>query len=167
MHGFFAVAGNPLINGYGNKPDTFSREKETMQQQQKCGTVLSPAQGYRNPIPGDNQPPGFYRICNPHFQISDKMDSAEVAIPFTQVNNWRFPAQGTCRPAGFPLVFMQLSSPVCYPYNPDHITRFNEGILRDQLPIPGHNHLKRIYSLFEQYLFDRRGAVIKNPDIFL
>jgi hypothetical protein len=123
--------------------------------------VLASAESDCHTIPGDDHPSGFYPVCDTPFNVSSKMNTAEVTINIPLVYNCRFRAPGTqrCR-VNFQV---QGSASVRYPDNPDHILRFYNRILRYQIPVAGHNYFKRIDSRFKQYLFNRSRAMHNNP----
>ena len=62
---FFAVAGNPFIDRYGNEPDILPCREETVQEKKKCSAVFTPAQGNCHTIVRNDHLPGFYGICRP------------------------------------------------------------------------------------------------------
>jgi hypothetical protein len=126
---FFAVAGNSLINRYGNELDILPFREEMEKKKKKCRAVLTPAQGNCHTILRDNHPPGFYGICNPLFHISGKMSPAQVQVDSSLVNNSRFCAQGTYRHIWEHFLGFQPLTPVCDPDNPNLIIRMNNRIL--------------------------------------
>jgi hypothetical protein len=90
---------------------------------------------------------GFYRICDTPFNISSKMNVAQVTINVPLVYDCRFRAPGTQRrPVNLEV---QGSASVRYPDNPDHILSFYNRILGYQIPVAGHNYFKRIDSRFK------------------
>jgi hypothetical protein len=49
--------------------------------------------------------------------------------------------------------------------NPDFIIRFQNRILWYQSPVPGHDHVQGVNTLFGEDLFNSCRAVIKDPAI--
>jgi hypothetical protein len=163
MDGFFTVTGYSFINGDGNKTDILPAGKKPAQHDEKCGAVLTPAQGNGNPVPGYDEVPVFYGIGHPLFHVSGKMRPAQVTAGMPLENNCRFPAQGTERHAGSCGLPGQGSASMGNTDNPDFILRPDNRILGYESPVPGHDHLKRINALFGENLFNGGRAVIKNP----
>jgi hypothetical protein len=167
MDRFFTVAGNTLIDRYGNEPDVLPCREETVQKEKECGAVFATAQGNCYTILRDDQLPGFYGICHSQFHISSKMGPAKMTVVISLAYDCRFRAERTFWNIRLHCFCFQASTPVCYPDNTNLITPLNNRILRKQLPVPGYYHFKRIYTLLEQDLFNRGRTMLKNPDVLV
>jgi hypothetical protein len=158
---YFTVTGYPFIYRYGDKMYILPCRKEPGEEEEEGCAVLAPAKSDCHAIPAGDHPAAFYRIHDTTFNISGKMNTAEVTINVPLVYDCRLRAPGTQR---YPVTFqVQGSAPVSYPDNPDLILSFYNRILRYQIPVAGYNYFKRIDTRFKQYLFNRSRAMHNNP----
>jgi len=56
---------------------------------------------------------------------------------------------------------------VCYPDYQNFVLRFCNCILRYQIPVTGHKHIKGINTCFKKYLFNGSRAMMDDPPVML
>ena len=74
------VTGYPLIYCYCDELNVLPRGKESGEEEEKGGTVLTSAESNCQTISGADHPPEYYCICYPLFNLGSEMMTAEVTM---------------------------------------------------------------------------------------